>query len=507
MSEDGFTEITEESWFSRIGSAIKGIVIGLVLFIAAFPILFWNEGRAVKEYKTLNEGAGNVITLPRATVSAGNEGRLVHVTGMAETDETLVDPEFSVAVNAIKLRRKVEMYQWQEKQKRKSKKKLGGGKKTVTTYSYSKTWSSSLIDSSNFKKPNGHQNPADMLYKSRDFTATQVSLGEFYLPDSLIHQINESSTLPVSDIAEIGHLPGAEFHGGGIYFGDNPSTPQIGDLRITYRIVAPTKVSIVSRQMNGRFKPYRAEAGGTINMLSIGIVPAEAMFEKAHQSNVMWTWIIRAGGFLLMLIGIAMILRPLPVIADVVPFIGSFVGTGTGILSFLIATPLAFLTVAAAWLRYRPVIGISLLIGSCVIAGLIFFLSKRGKKSQKTTPDNHYGQKKQIPQIHASGTAAPTAETAEPHRSIGAAASRANAADMLKKGQNFFRTGQYDKAIMQFSGAIKSGGDRKLALYNRGVALFKLNKKEAALKDFKHAAKLGHAKAKAVINQIKPGTA
>ena len=37
MSEDSFTEITTESWFSRIGGAIKGIVIGLALFIAAFP--------------------------------------------------------------------------------------------------------------------------------------------------------------------------------------------------------------------------------------------------------------------------------------------------------------------------------------------------------------------------------------------------------------------------------------------------------------------------------------
>jgi hypothetical protein len=43
-----------------------------------------------------------------------------------------------------------------------------------------------------------------------------------------------------------------------------------------------------------------------------------------------------------------------------------------------------------------------------------------------------------------------------------------------------------------------------VAIYNRGVALFKLNKKEAVLKDFKYAAKLGLEKAKAVLNQINP---
>ena len=75
---------------------------------------------------------------------------------------------------------------------------------------------------------------------------------------------------------------------------------------------------------------------------------------------------------------------------------------------------------------------------------------------------------------------------------------------MLKKGQNYFLAGQYDKAVMQFSQVIKSGGNRKSAFYNRGVALFKLNKKDAALKDFKNAAKLGHQKAQAILNKIKP---
>jgi len=122
MSEDSFIEVTSESWFSRMGNAFVGILIGLALFIAGFPVLFWNEGRAVKRYKTLNEGAGIVISLPEARVSPQNDGRLIHVSGTADTEETVSDPEFDVAVNAIKLKRQVEMYQWQENKKRKTKK-------------------------------------------------------------------------------------------------------------------------------------------------------------------------------------------------------------------------------------------------------------------------------------------------------------------------------------------------------------------------------------------------
>ena len=82
-----------------------------------------------------------------------------------------------------------------------------------------------------------------------------------------------------------------------------------------------------------------------------------------------------------------------------------------------------------------------------------------------------------------------------------------NVTDMLKKGQNYFQTGQYDKAVIQFSRLIKSGGNKKLALYNRGVALFKLNKKDAAQRDFKYAAKLGHEKSMEILKKISPGAA
>ena len=510
MSEDTYTEMTTGSWFGRIGNAITGVVLGLIFFVAAFPVLFWNEGRAVKQFKTLNEGAASVISLPEAHVMAEYDGELVHVAGQAITEDIVADPVFDVAVNAIRLERKVEMYQWVENKRRKTKKKLGGGKKTVTTYTYSKNWSSRLIDSSRFKKPSGHYNPSSMAYRSDGFIADEVSLGEFKLSRSLIGKINRTTPLPVADLANIEGITDASFHGSGIYIGENPSSPQIGDLRINYHIVAPTEVSVVSRQVGASFEPYLSNAGGSIDMLSLGLISADNMFQKAHQSNKMWTWIFRAGGFILMLIGVALILRPLAVAADIVPFLGSVAGFGTGILALLIAAPFTFLTVAVAWLRYRPVIAISFMVMAAIITGLVLILSRRVKKSATNNPAG-------VRQINRSACRESKSRKAETRPAgeiyddgiemapppVKVQAIRKNTEDMLKKGQNFFKTGQYDRAVMEFSRVIESGGNKKLALYNRGVALFKLNKKDAAMKDFKFAAKLGHEKARAILNQVK----
>ena len=118
MSGDSYTEVTSQSWGSRIGGAFKGILLGIILFFVAFPFLFWNEGRAVKTYKTLQEGGKTVIEVAADSVDAANEGKLIHVSGLADTEATLVDPDFGVSATALRLNRKVEMYQWQESKKR-----------------------------------------------------------------------------------------------------------------------------------------------------------------------------------------------------------------------------------------------------------------------------------------------------------------------------------------------------------------------------------------------------
>ncbi len=375
------TEVTSQSWFGRIGNSIKSFLVGIVFFIAAFPVLWWNEGRAVRTEKSLHEGQGAVVSVPADRVDPANNQKLIHITAKATTGETLTDPDFLVAANAIKLRRRVEMYQWKEEKKEETRKKLGGGTETVTTYSYVKTWDDSPIDSSNFKEAGEHQNPPAMAYQSRDLQAEHVTAGAFTLTPSLLGQMSDYEPLPVTE-QNLATLPAdakskLKVSNNSFYLGPDPQAPQIGDVRVTFSAVTPAEVSIVSKQTGTSFEPYKAAAGMDIEMLKRGAFTAQQMFQSALQANTIMTWILRAVGFFVMFIGLAMFFRPISVIGDVVPLFGSMLAFGTGLFAFVISGVLSVLTIGVAWVVYRPFLGITLL---AVATGVLVLFAVRGRK-------------------------------------------------------------------------------------------------------------------------------
>lgn len=369
MSQDTFTEITHKSWFSRIGDAFKGILVGFVFVAAALVLLFWNEGRSVTRYKTLEEGGGAVVSVTSDRVEAANDGKLIHVTGKADTDAILTDTVFGVSVPALKLQRIVEMYQWKETSQSETQKEVGGGTRTVETYSYSRIWSDEPIRSGNFREPAGHQNPGAMPYESLEQIADHISLGAFMLPEFLVDKIQNFE--PLSAGGET-LLPEslknrARLYDSGFYMGSNPASPRIGDTRITFRVARPTEVSVIARQMNRTFEEYPTSAGGTIALLQTGIHTADAMIQTAQSSNIMLAWMLRLAGFILMFIGLNLVLKPLSVLADVLPVLGNVVGAGSGVIAFLLAGILSLLTIGIAWIVYRPLLGIILVLAAAAL--------------------------------------------------------------------------------------------------------------------------------------------
>lgn len=405
MSPDQFTEVTKTSYGSRIGNSFKGVIVGLILFVASFVLLFWNEGRAVRTAKTIEEGMSNVVVIDPAQVDQSKQGKLVYLSGQATTGETLTDPELAVGAKAIKLVRHVEMYQWQEKKETKTEKKVGGSEETKTTYTYSKDWSEDPIDSGKFAHGEGHGNPSQMPMSRRVLTAEKVTLGAFTLPKSVKDKIeaNQPRDLTAEDWKNFPDSlkSRARLSDGWLYVLANPPAqtstatsnpasgpafgpvvPQIGDVRVKLSMAAPGDYSVIARQISSTLEPYTAATGNTIELVSPGIVSAQQMFAREASSNKMITWLLRLAGFLAMFIGLIMMVGPIAVVADVLPFLGDLMRMGAGLVAFPIALVLSLTTIAIAWIFYRPLIGISLLVlAALAIAGFVTMARKKRAKA------------------------------------------------------------------------------------------------------------------------------
>ncbi|MBN8531400.1 MAG: TMEM43 family protein [Alphaproteobacteria bacterium] len=364
-----FREITTTSWVKRIGSAFTGVILGIALFIGAFPVIFWNEGRSVERIRTLDEGRGLVHAISSDKVDPANEGRLVHFSGIATTRDILQDAIFGVQENALKLRRNVEMFQWEEKKSSRSSTNLGGSETRETTYTYEKIWSDKLINSSSFKQRDTHKNPASMPYRTETYTASTITLGGFTLSAPYIGQIEHYESYALSqrnhDAMENRFKKSFTLNGNEYFYGD-PENPAIGALRITYDIISPTTVSVVGKQTGSAIQPYYTK-NGAIQLLAMGMVGAETMFASAENENTLITWLVRAGACFMIWLGLIMVLRPIAVLGDVVPFIGSLLGVGVGLIATLSSLVLGFCAIAIAWIVYRPLIGGLLLVVAAVV--------------------------------------------------------------------------------------------------------------------------------------------
>ena len=197
-----YQEVTKTSYGSRLGNSLKGILTGLALFIAASALLWWNEGRAVKTSKMLKSAESACVDVADvSTVDPALNGKMIHATAVAKTDEVLVDPDFGVQAGAIRLVRETEYYQWVEHSKSETKDKLGGGQETVTTYTYSREWVSSPVNSANFHDPDYQgSNSVRLTVADNEIRAGKVDFGGYVLPPSLVAAIpaNTPAAVPAS---------------------------------------------------------------------------------------------------------------------------------------------------------------------------------------------------------------------------------------------------------------------------------------------------------------------
>ena len=451
-----YTETTTTGYGTRVGNSFKAIGSGILMFILGTALLWWNEGRAVKTEKMLDEAGSKYVEMENPNKKdASLEGELICGTAMATTEDSLTDADFGVGAKAISLRRSVEYYQWVEHTQTKKEDKLGGKEVTTTTYTYSKQWVSSPIQSSNFHDP-AYQNKNTVLTTVEDAEqyAENVSFGAYKLNESLIHSISSRegmdlaiaedllaqfdkttqaayerfygiqksvqqpaqpaqqpvqtpaipdsirALLPDSVKAQLDSLQAVNdsivksmanaenkkdlqyIHQAGnvLYFGRVPGAPEVGDVRVTFEKVVPAKVTVMAVVDGDTFKPFKAKNGKRFQTLVMGQKSGDEIIEAEKEANNMILWFLRILGVMIVIGGLKGIFGFIETILKVVPFIAGIFGWGVGLVCTVLGVVWSLIVIALAWLFYRPLLGISLL----VLAGLLIWVfAFKGKDKLK----------------------------------------------------------------------------------------------------------------------------
>ena len=128
------------------------------------------------------------------------------------------------------------------------------------------------------------------------------------------------------------------------------------------------------------FKPFKAKNGKRFQTLVMGKKTGDEIIEDAKSSNSILTWILRFVGVLIVIGGLKGIFGFIEMILKVVPFIAGIFGWGVGLVCTVVGVVWSLIVIALAWLFYRPLLGIALL----VLAGfLIWVFAFKGKDKLK----------------------------------------------------------------------------------------------------------------------------
>lgn len=404
---DLFTEVTRTGYVQRLSKSLGGIIIGLILFVGSFVVLWNNEGSI--DYSEIAKTATEVSSTKEVTDPALKDKLLV-TNGALTTTEKLT-AQYLKPANYLALSTTVEMYAWVEEAKSNTESEVGGSEKTTTTYTYKKDWTQNPEDSSRFRIPEGHTNDA-LTFESTETQAQSGSIGVFTvdmrgltLPALKKLTLNSENTeLPqgaklmttngtsttqtqqgtqqVTQTATTAQISGDNF----IFISKNQNTtydqPQVGDIRISYSMLPNnTNVTLFGKLTDKTFGPYLDKNSSRFYQAFEGT--KEDAIVSLHQSYVASKWIVRVLGFLMMWIGLGMILGPLSVLVDVLPLLGSISKSVVGMITFVVSLVLSTVTILISMIFHNV---IALIFAVLIIGGITYTILGNKKATSIAAP-------------------------------------------------------------------------------------------------------------------------
>ena len=353
------------------GAKAGGLLGGIIILIIGIVLLWNNEGRTVKTQSAINEAMSSYTDVASDTIDSKYEGKVIATIGKIDltNSNTLEDQKFGIKVTGAKLKRVVEMYQWQEE--------CTTDENNTENCTHTKVWSDSLIDSSQFTK-SGYTNPTSFKYEGKEYFATNVKVGAFDLPERLLQSLSYNVDLDNEALTSMykNSVDGFKLDGNYITNTVNSEEYKIGDLRISYSYASDGEVSILGVQNGTTINAFVGKKGKSIYTIQRGSHTGKEMLNNMTKTNNIIKWALRVLGVILVIGGIGSLFNPIVSLADKVPVLRNIVNFGTNLISTVLGLSISLLVIAIAWFRFRPVLSIILLL---IIAGLIGFLIYKKK--------------------------------------------------------------------------------------------------------------------------------
>lgn len=363
---DNFTKITTKSYGRRIMESVGRVVVGIALFFGSFGVLFWNEGRI-----DMSEIAKKAEVISSDTVDASKNGMFVAVSEKIMGSEDIGDDMYLKPGAYLLVNRSAEAYAWVEETESKTQANTGGSETTTMTYTYKKEWVSAAPDSSSFEYPESHENYTQ-TQEDGEYRPTTMSVGAYTLDGQTV-DISGGDDLSLT--AAMVNLPrGSAIQGSHIYLdGADPTAPAVGDERVSFSVLKEGFSGTVFGEVDGaELVRYTDEDGNTLFRVFEG--GHDEALATMHGEYSIMLWIMRLVGFLMMWFGMQVVIAPLSVFLDILPFLGGASRAVTGGVTFLIALVLSTVTIIVSVILHSIV---ALIVVAALVIGAVLFLKSR----------------------------------------------------------------------------------------------------------------------------------
>lgn len=365
---------------------LTGILGGALLFLCAFPVLYFNEAQ-----ENLSKVAEQAVEYNEALESS----YLGYTVGAFSATNKANDPLLTTEFVAVT--RKVEMYGYIETQSTATT-NSGNTQSIVNSeirYTYSKAW---LVNPGQTTTWRGRISnfPSDLpinyntwvvnLPQARTATSTGLSINNIpvdgtNLDLSAFNDLSVTQDMIADNIYTV-VLSDLYFSNQGSF---DLSRPMIGDVRISFTgIEFDDQGLLLGNIDNNQFSAFTTDSGNILYRFFNGESTIENVVSQLQTEYQFTIWTFRVVGFLMLFVGLLLSFKPISTLFNFIPIFGS-VGSGLfNIVLFVVSLVLTVTTIVIS-LIVQNILVVSLIILG--IFGLFFVLVRRPKPLKTSTSE------------------------------------------------------------------------------------------------------------------------